>query len=128
MKGFAKMLTRRESFVILSRDTRFQNSSANFHKLSMSTQKVGKISSKQHVNPFSLISNNFRSRNVNTLSNGFVAKQPIRYGIVDISKVILTCIAGLTVGAWLSKRMVAILEEYELFVLEEDEDEDDDYD
>lgn len=94
----------------------------------MSTQKVGKISSKQHVNPFSLISNNFRSRNVNTLSNGFVAKQPIRYGIVDISKVILTCIAGLTVGAWLSKRMVAILEEYELFVLEEDEDEDDDYD
>ena len=128
MKGFAKMLTRRESFVILSRDTRFQNLSANFHKLSMSTQKVGKISSKQHVNPFSLISNNFRSRNVNTLSNGFVAKQPIRYGIVDISKVILTCIAGLTVGAWLSKRMVAILEEYELFVLEEDEDEDDDYD
>ena len=128
MKGFAKMLIRRKSFVILSRDTRFQNSSTNFRKLSMSTHKIGQISSKQRVNPIRFISNNFRSRNVNTLSNGFVSKQPTRYGIVDILKVILTCIAGLTVGAWFSKQMVAILEEYELFVLEEDEDEDDDYD
>ena len=128
MKGFVKMLIRRKTFVILSRDTGFQNSSANFHKPSMSTHKIGQISSKQRFNPFRLISNNFRSRNVNTLSNGVVAKQPTRYGIVDILKVILTCIAGLTVGAWFSKRMVAFLEEYELFVLEEDEDEDDDYD
>ena len=62
------------------------------------------------------------------MSNGHVAMEPMRYGIMDIMKIFLTCTAGLTVGASISKRMVSVLEEYELFVLEDDDDEEDDDD
>ena len=127
MKAFRKVSILSKSYVPLSRDTFLQFSSTKLRRLSVSNQICKKITSGQTTDPKTVLSGTTETRCFSTSSNGRVALAPNRYGVGDIMKVILTCTAGLTVGAWMSKRMVSILEEYELFVLEEDED-DEDYD
>ena len=63
-----------------------------------------------------------------TLASGGIVDEPERYRRFGLLKILLTCTAGLTVGAWISKNMAAFLEENELFVPEDDDDDDDDDD
>jgi len=50
-------------------------------------------------------------------------KPPPRFGIL---KVFLTVMSGISIGAYASKRTAQFLEENELFVPDEDEDDDED--
>ena len=128
MKGLTKAIIFTKGYVELSKETRILKSSVKFQRFSMLCQR-GKISASQPNHTHSgLLFKDLKSDCINKLSNSHVAMEPIRYGIVDIMKVFLTCTAGLTVGAWISKHMVSVLEEYELFVLEDDDDEEDDDD
>ena len=114
--------------VEFSKNTRILKSSAKFQRLSLLCQRRKINTSQPNYTPGGLLLKDLKSNHINKLSNGHVAMEPIRYGIMDIMKVFLTCTAGLTVGAWISKHMVSLLEEYELFVLEDDDDEEDDDD
>jgi hypothetical protein len=62
------------------------------------------------------------------LDTGGIVAEPERHRIFGLIKAMLTMTAGLTVGAWFSKKMAAFLEENELFVPEDDDDDDDDDD
>ena len=78
-------------------------------------------------NNFSGENNLYHIKNSNAkLSTVKILDEPKRYGAFDLLKITVTCIAGLTVGVWMSKTLVAILEEYELYIHEGEDD--DDYD
>ena len=126
MIGLTKVSILTKGFQVVSRDTKLLKLSVNLQKLSVSSQTSRQITLKETDIPSGLLFHKVNRRLINTSSNGVVARKPISYGIVDIFKILVTVTAGLTVGASISKRMVALLEEYELFVLEEDEEDDDD--
>ena len=127
-KFMTKAIICTKGCVELSKDTRILKSSAKFQRLSLLCQRRKINTSQPNYTPGGLLLKDSKSNRNNKLSNGHVAMEPIRYGIMDIMKVFLTCTAGLTVGASISKRIVSVLEEYELFVLEDDDDEEDDDD
>ena len=126
MKAFRGVWILSKNYVLLSRGTFHQFSSTKLRRSTASSQICRKTPSWQTMDSKTVSSGTTGTRCFSSSSNERVAHAPNRYGVGDIMKVILTCTAGLTVGAWISKRMVSILEEYELFVLEEDED--DEYD
>ena len=96
------------------------NDSASF--CTLSNNKTSKESSASQ-------SSNVSQRNLATiLPSGGIVDEPERYRRFGLLKILLTCTAGLTVGAWISKNMAAFLEENELFVPEDDDDDDDDDD
>ena len=66
---------------------------------------------------------NIKSSNVE-LSTGKVLDAPKQFVTLGLLKITFTCIAGLTVGSWMSKAMVAVLEDYELYIHEEGDDDD----
>ena len=126
MIGLTKVSILTKGFQVVSRDTKLLKLSVNLQKLSVSSQTSRQITLKETDIPSGLLFHKVNRRLINTSSNGVVARKPISYGIVDIFKILVTVTAGLTVGAAISKRTVALLQEYELFVLEDDEDDDDD--
>ena len=126
MIGLTKVSILTKGFQVVSRDTKLLKLSVNLQKLSVSSQTSRQITLKETDIPSGLFFHKVNRRLINTSSNGVVARKPISYGIVDIFKILVTVTAGLTVGAAISKRTVALLQEYELFVLEDDEDDDDD--
>jgi len=97
-----------------------QNDSSSFSTLS--NEKSNVDSSTNHPSVVG-------QRNLaTTLAPGGIVDEPERYRRFGLLKILLTCTAGLTVGAWISKNMAAFLEENELFVPEDDDDDDDDDD
>ena len=128
MKEFRKLLVLSKNNVPLPNDTFCQCAFTKLGRLSFANLNYRQIMSRQNVDPKRVWCNNIGYRSLTTLSNGRVAHQPTSYGVGDLIKVILTCTAGLTVGAWISKSMVSILEEYELFAPEEEEEDEDDDD
>ena len=128
MKGLTKAIIFTKGCAELSIDTRILKPSVKFQRLSVLCQRSKISTSLPNYTPGGLLFKDLKSNHINKLSNGHVAMEPIRYGIMDLMKIFLTCTAGLTVGAWISKHMVSLLEEYELFVLEDDDDEEDDDD
>ena len=84
---------------------------------------------KKTKEPLTNQSSSVVKRNLTTtLASGGVVDEPERYCRFGLLKILLTCTAGLTVGAWISKNMAEFLEENELFVPEDDDDDDDDDD
>ena len=128
MKGLTRAIICTKVCVELSKNTRILKSSAKFQRLSILCERRKINTSQPNYTPSGLLFKDSKSNRNNKLSNGHVAMEPIRYGIMDIMKVFLTCTAGLTVGASISKRIVSVLEEYELFVLEDHDDEEYDND
>jgi len=100
--------------------TATQNDSSSFSTLSNKKSNVD--SSTNH--PSGVGQRNLAT----TLASGGIVDEPERYRRFGLLKILLTCTAGLTVGAWISKNMAAFLEENELFVPEDDDDDDDDDD
>jgi len=97
-----------------------QNDSSSFSTLSNKKSNVDSSTNQPSV---------VGQRNLaTTLASGGVVDEPERYRRFGLLKILLTCTAGLTVGAWISKNMAAFLEENELFVPEDDDDDDDDDD
>ena len=128
MKGLTKAIIFTKGCAELSKDTRILKPSVKFQRLSILCQRSTISTSQPNYTSSGLLLKDLKNNRIDKLSNGHVAMEPIRYGIMDIMKIFLTCTAGLTVGAWISKHMVSVLEEYELFVLEDDDDEEDDDD
>jgi len=100
--------------------TATQNDSSSFSTLSNKKSNVD--SSTNHP---SVVGQRYLAT---TLASGGIVDEPERYRRFGLLKILLTCTAGLTVGAWISKNMAAFLEENELFVPEDDDDDDDDDD
>jgi len=100
--------------------TAVQNDSAGFSSLS---------SNKTNSEPSNNQSSTVGQRKLTTsLASGGIVDEPERYRRFGLLKILLTCTAGLTVGAWISKNMAAFLEENELFVPDDDDDDDGDDD
>jgi len=125
MKGLTKAIIFTKGCAELSKDSRILKPSVKFQRLSVFCQKSKINTSLPNYTLSGLLFKDSKRSHIKRLSNGYVAMEPRRNGIVDIMKVFLTCTAGLTVGAWISKHMVSVLEEYELFILEDDDDEED---
>jgi len=125
MKGLTKAIIFTKGCADLFKDSRILKPSVKFQRLSVFCQRSKISTSPSNYTLSGLLFKDSKSNHINKLSNCHVAMEPRRNGIVDIMKVFLTYTAGLTVGAWISKHMVSVLEEYELFILEDDDDEED---
>ena len=118
MKGLTMAIIFTKGCAELFKDSRILKTSVKYQRLSVFCQRSKISTSLPNYTLSGLLFKDSKSNHINKLSTGHVAMEPRRNGIVDIMKVFLTCTAGLTVGAWISKHMVSVLEEYELFISE----------
>ena len=69
--------------------------------------------------------NNVAYCNVHILTSGKICDAPKRRSRFGVLKVLLTCIVGSTLGAWMSKTMVVVLDKDKPFILNDNKSDDD---